>query len=1217
MAVVLIVISNYNYLLFHTLAELFAIGVAVLLSVVAWNTHDLSRNHYLAFLGSGYLVIAALDLMHTLVYKGMSVIPVLGANPATQYWIATRYMEALLLLLAPLFLLRPVNRRAALSVFSVAGVTVVALITTGNFPDAFIEGEGLTRFKINSEYVIVVLLATAGVFLWWQREKMDRAMHIMMMSSIALTIIAELAFTFYVSVYGLSNLVGHIFKFFSFWLIFVAVVRTSLKKPFSILSDDLRRRENELSAILKNIPQIVYAQEADSRRFVFVNGAFEALTGVEGRRLVGRTADSVFSPSQCAALVQDDDETLAPKGKRGAQQVPFDTPGGRRILQIRRLPVADAQDRLAYLLNVAEDVTERLAEKAELLESNRRYASMLETTRDGFWVTDAEGRILEVNDTYCRLSGFTREELLQKTATDVDVVESLDATKDHIALVMERGSDIFETQHLRKDGSVWSVEVSATYLASRGGRFYAFLRDITDRKHNEVVLDLRGRLSDLVYQSDQDRIMREALDTAERASHSGIGFFHLVQDDQQQILLQVWSTRTMKGMCQAEAHGMHYPLPRAGVWADCIRERRALIHNDYAALPHKKGMPDGHAPVMRELVVPLFRSGRVVAVMGVGNKPHDYTAMDVDLVRRIADVAYDCVERKRVEQHIEYMAYHDVLTGLPNRELLADRLSQAIKQSNRSGQPFAVCYLDLDGFKPVNDTYGHQTGDALLLQLAQRLSEVLREADTLARMGGDEFVLLLNGLSSLPDAEQIIHRILQGIREPFDVEGYRILVSGSIGATIYPMDDADSDTLLRHADQAMYAAKGGEKGAFRLFQPVLDYKAHEHHQALENFARALAHGELVLHYQPRVDLASGEVTSVEALVRWENPERGLLGPAEFLPLIEGSPYEIALGEWVVGEALRQYSRWRAEGSPLPVSVNISPRHIQMEGFAEFLGRQLADYPPGTAQDLELEILETSAIGDTARVASTMNECAKLGVKFALDDFGTGYASLSYFHQLPINTLKIDRGFVRRMLQDDRDLQIVKGVLWLSNALNRPVVAEGVESIEIGFVLLQLGCRFAQGYGIARPMPAAKVTPWRRDWDARNVWGKPTDPSALSSRAFDLDVAVFQHQRWLNQMTGGIDAGDAEALNGLPPERCQFSTWYEGVGRDRFGEQPDYALVGARHQQVHDLAARLASAVQADDGQAAQGLRAELEQAHGEFVDLLGELGNAGANHAEG
>jgi diguanylate cyclase (GGDEF)-like protein/PAS domain S-box-containing protein len=447
----------------------------------------------------------------------------------------------------------------------------------------------------------------------------------------------------------------------------------------------------------------------------------------------------------------------------------------------------------------------------------------------------------------------------------------------------------------------------------------------------------------------------------------------------------------------------------------------------------------------------------------------------------------DVTERKAHERELAHVANYDPLTELPNRRLLSDRLRQATLLAERSGKFCAICFLDLDGFKEINDQHGHDVGDQLLVGVSRNLATVLRAHDTLARLGGDEFVLLLCDLNNPNEAAYILDRVMQTVRQPVNVRGHAITVSASIGVTLYPHDNSDPDTLLRHADQTMYLAKQAGKARYQLFDPEIDRKTQDHREYLEHLKTALLLGEFVLFYQPKVDLLDGNVVGVEALVRWKHPARGLLSPGEFLPHLYGSDLELPFGEWVMNDALRQMAVWASAGLHIPVSINVSARHLLHAGFHDHLAQLLAHHPDIPASDLELEVLETAAIEDIELAQSVMRKCIGLGVQFSLDDFGTGYSSLTYLRKLPIQTLKIDQSFVRDMLSDTEDLSIVQGVIQLASAFHRKVIAEGVETQAHGIRLRDMGCRLAQGYGIARPMPADQVVPWRSQWLASGAW----------------------------------------------------------------------------------------------------------------------------------
>jgi diguanylate cyclase (GGDEF)-like protein/PAS domain S-box-containing protein len=477
------------------------------------------------------------------------------------------------------------------------------------------------------------------------------------------------------------------------------------------------------------------------------------------------------------------------------------------------------------------------------------------------------------------------------------------------------------------------------------------------------------------------------------------------------------------------------------------------------------------------------KDGQVVAFMETISAVRDSTGKTINYVSLFTDIT----PLKEHQRQLEHIAHYDALTGLPNRVLLADRLQQAIAHCHRAGNSLAVLYIDLDGFKAVNDSHGHTVGDELLVILAERLKAALREGDTMARIGGDEFVVVLVDLNLADDYEPVLRRLLDAAAEPAVVGGMPLQVSASIGVTLFPQDGADPDQLMRHADQAMYLAKQAGKNCFHLFDVARDVAVKNQRESLEHIRRALDNEEFVLHYQPKVNMCTGAIIGLEALIRWQHPEQGLLSPGSFLPIIEDHSLMIELGDWVIDHALDQLGQWHSQGLDLGLSVNVSAQQLQRRDFALHLAELLALHPEVGPQRLTLEIVETSALEDLAKIAQLMRDCSDLGVEFAVDDFGTGYSSLTYLRHLPARQLKIDQSFVRDMLEDPDDLAIVRGVIGLAQAFHREVIAEGVESLAHGQLLIAQGCQLAQGYGIARPMPAHSVPEWVAGWKPDKAW----------------------------------------------------------------------------------------------------------------------------------
>jgi diguanylate cyclase (GGDEF)-like protein/PAS domain S-box-containing protein len=471
----------------------------------------------------------------------------------------------------------------------------------------------------------------------------------------------------------------------------------------------------------------------------------------------------------------------------------------------------------------------------------------------------------------------------------------------------------------------------------------------------------------------------------------------------------------------------------------------------------------------------------------------------------------DITAIKEHQRHLEHIAHFDALTKLPNRLLLADRLQQAMAQAERRGQHVAVAYLDLDGFKATNDRYGHDVGDQLLIQLANAMKDTLREGDTLARLGGDEFVAVIVDLDGIEGCAPLLNRLLEAVMSPVHVDGLVLRGSASIGVAFYPQGNAiEADQLLRQADQAMYQAKLAGRNRFHIFDAVQDSSLRFHHESLERMGQAIAQGEFVLHYQPKVNMHSGQVIGAEALIRWQHPEKGLLLPAAFLPLVEDHQLAVDLGEWVIDTALTQIGLWSAAGLDLPVSVNVGARQLQHGDFVARLRTIMAMHPQVSPASLELELLETSALIDIEQVSTVIAHCQEMGVKFALDDFGTGYSSLTYLKRLHVTLLKIDQSFVRDMLDNPDDLAILQGVIGLAASFHCEVIAEGVETVAHGTALMHLGCKLAQGYGIARPMPAERLPEWANSWKPDTAWSAlaSVDRAARSSDIWALAKRLF-------------------------------------------------------------------------------------------------------------
>ncbi|MFL6696303.1 MAG: putative bifunctional diguanylate cyclase/phosphodiesterase, partial [Vitreoscilla sp.] len=425
-------------------------------------------------------------------------------------------------------------------------------------------------------------------------------------------------------------------------------------------------------------------------------------------------------------------------------------------------------------------------------------------------------------------------------------------------------------------------------------------------------------------------------------------------------------------------------------------------------------------------------------------------------------------------------AYHDSLTGLPNRTMLMDRLGQALAQAQRLDQQAAVLFIDLDRFKLVNDSLGHPVGDRLLQEIARRLRATLRDADTVARVGGDEFQVVVCNVGGATGAARIAEKLMRTLGEPFTLEGQELHVTASLGVSLFTRDGDSGELLLKYADIALYEAKGEGRNAYRFFSPEMNAQAHGRLRLENDLRRAVERHELELHYQPQLDLATGEVCAVEALVRWRHPVRGLVLPNAFIPMAEETGLVLGIGEWVLNEACRQVAEWQREGAadnvtPLRVAVNISARQLQRAGLDAAVRRalSLSGLPAGC---LELEITESSVMLDPLHAQSVLQSLRDLGVLLSIDDFGTGYSSLAYLKRLPLDRLKIDRSFIGGIPADSDDAAIVETIIVMTHKLGLRVIAEGVETLEQRLQLVRQGCDEMQGFLLAHPVPADELPP---------------------------------------------------------------------------------------------------------------------------------------------
>lgn len=737
-------------------------------------------------------------------------------------------------------------------------------------------------------------------------------------------------------------------------------------------------------------------------------------------------------------------------------------PGGGRWLFFTAAPLRGVNGEVIGAIETLQDTTERKLAELAFAESERRlaeenYKTLFNEMINGFAVhqiiTDERGRpvdyrFLDVNPAFEAMTGLRAADIVGRRVLELMPNTEAVWIERYGKVALTGIPDTFEA--FSKDiGKCFDVRA----FRPSPGQFAVTFQDVTSRKRGEVRLQLLAsvfeNMQEGVVITDPDTVIMEVNHSYERIT--GYHRDELIGNKPQ--------------MLKSGHHGpefyrtMWLTLLEEGAWCGEVWNRR------------KSGEI---FPQQLTISVVLDDHGHPSHFVGV--------TIDITTVKRHA-------------AELERIAHYDSLTGLPNRVLLNDRLQLAIGKAQRDRMLLAVCFLDVDGFKPVNDTHGHGAGDCLLIELANRFRAVVRANDTVARLGGDEFIILLADLEDQDGCIQILERILKTISQPFSIDDQKVIVTASIGVTLFPLRATNTDALMRQADQAMYKAKQLGKNTFFFYDDDQDAVEIEKQRMVKRIERALSDNELVLHYQPKVNMRTGEVVGAEALIRWHHPERGLLPPGDFLPAVEDTEVMLELGDWVIREALRQVSVWDREGLRLSISVNVSACQLQRADFVEKLEKALQ--AAGRIEDprLEIEITETAAIGDLCHVTRLIEDCRTLGVHFSLDDFGTGYSSLTYLKLLPVQTLKIDKSFVLDMSRDAEDHAIVSGVTGLAKAFDLTVIAEGVESIDHGTLLLGLGCELAQGFGIAPAMSPERLPDWASHWKSDPAWRQaPTDDS---------------------------------------------------------------------------------------------------------------------------
>jgi diguanylate cyclase (GGDEF)-like protein/PAS domain S-box-containing protein len=827
--------------------------------------------------------------------------------------------------------------------------------------------------------------------------------------------------------------------------------------------------EKRFQTIFEQVPSISVQGYDSHRRVIYWNKASEELYGYTREQALGQKLELLIIPEPMREAVVGFVSAWAAGGPAiPASELTLQHANGTPVEVFSSHVMLSGPTGEAEMYCIDINLAERKAAERALHVSEGFLRTIIDEIPDPIVLKDHNGNFLLGNQAVAKLYNTSPQAMVGKHDGDFGVPQEIaDSFRENVLGIMARG----QTEVVFED--------SRDAISGEIHHYRSVKKPFKNAQGENQILVVAQNITDIIRAQDRVVESEHRLQQVMEITREGIWDWHLpsgrvVHNPQWYKSLRCAFGDVPETVVAFTA--MIHPQDKDLVWNrlnDLLTGVTDIYHSEHRLL-----RKDGS-------VIWVQDRGRVVE--------RDADGKPTRVIGSFTDISL----QKEHQIHLEHVAHYDSLTGLPNRVLLADRMHQAMVLAKRREQQLVVAYLDLDGFKEVNDQYGHDVGDQLLTSLASHFKSALREGDTMARLGGDEFVAVFVDLADVHASIPLVRRLLDVAAKPIAIAQWNLQVSASIGVTFYPQaDEVDADQLLRQADQAMYQAKLAGKNCLHLFDAVQDRTLRVRHESLEQIRAALNHHEFVLYYQPKVNMRTGEVIGAEALVRWQHPERGLLAPLVFLPQIEGHALGIALGEWVLDAALTQIERWADQGIHLPVSVNISAHHLQQHDFAGELSARLSTFPKVQPGQLELEVLETSALEDVDSVSDIIRTCASLGVGFALDDFGTGYSSLTYLKRLPARTLKIDKSFVRDMLDDPDDMAILQGVIGLAMAFKREVIAEGVESVAHGTALLKLGCELAQGYVIARPMPADQLPAWVAAWVPDAAWCTIADPGEV-------------------------------------------------------------------------------------------------------------------------
>jgi len=748
-----------------------------------------------------------------------------------------------------------------------------------------------------------------------------------------------------------------------------------------------------------------------------------------------------------------------------------------------------------------EALTGQVLEKRHVEEalraSEKTYRTLVETTNTGYLMLDLTGTVIDANEEYLRLTGYAAlEEIIDRSVVEWTAPDDIERNAEEIEKCIRLGQlRNVEIDYMDLSGKITPVEINANLVKTELGlHILCLCRDITQRRRAEhrqrllnalLSLPIEGHSLHQMSERALDLILESALEDS-----PGSGAIFLAEFDKPSPLLAAardLPTALVAACMEAAAQSLGRRGDRGDEpwYAECPRPD---------SLPHNPG--NSHAYYQFHL---MAREEILGVLMMRLARSQVHEPQELDFIRSICQTFAGIIDRKRAEARIERLAYYDTLTGLPNRRLLEDRLKQAIAQATRHQEQLAVIFLDLDRFKAVNDALGHTCGDLLLNEAGRRIASCVRGSDTVARLGGDEFLIVLSDIQgdAMQAGAKVANQIAYGLSQPFSIEGHNLFITTSLGIALHPFDGDNPTDLIKNADTAMYHAKEQGRNNFQFFADHMNTSILARLRLEQELREAFDSAQFELHYQPQVDIASGRIVGAEALIRWRHPGRGMVSPAEFIPVAEETGLILPLGEWVLWTACLQMAQWTLAGPSFKgfkhISVNVSPRQFKQANFVQIVEKVLREsgLEPGY---LELEVTEASLMQNTESTLAMLDHLKRLGVRLVIDDFGIGYSCLAYLKRFPLNGLKIDASFVRDLATDPNDAALTEAIIAMGHRLELKVIAEGVETeAQLNFLRAQ-GCDEFQGYLESPALPAGQ---FEQRIGLRNTTATAAAPKPLS------------------------------------------------------------------------------------------------------------------------